>query len=90
MPFSGFHLNGWELAELSRFYFNGVALGVYPQTEKNVNLLLAVFTNYVEWLHRPPGFEPRCRAQLNRNVRLISFYLNCHAHPRQKQKLVAL
>lgn len=34
MPFSGFHLNGWELAELSRFYFNGVALGVYPQTEK--------------------------------------------------------
>lgn len=34
VPFSGFHLNGWELVELSRFYFNGVALGVYPQTEK--------------------------------------------------------
>ena len=36
VPFSGFHLNGWELVELSRFYFNGVALGVYPQTEKKL------------------------------------------------------
>ena len=33
VPFSGFHINGLELAELS-YFFNGVALQFYLQTER--------------------------------------------------------
>lgn len=33
VPFSGFHRNDWEPAEVSRFYFNGVALEFYLRTE---------------------------------------------------------